>query len=98
MSAHQFRKLCYFCCATSIVLLGSGIYHYFAQWRWVELMNTPENIALFGRVEFRMPVVMSNVMLVSGLFVALGACFWLKACRCRNSSAEVEDSSVGDEN
>lgn len=79
MTAKTFRNLIIFCCTASAVLLGMGIASYVGQKQWVEQVNTPENVALLGAVEFRPPVFVSNALYVAGLFLALGGCLALKA-------------------
>lgn len=97
MDAHHFfRKLCTFCCIISILLIGSAAFRYEAQHRWVEQMNTPENVAQFGAVQFRAPLAVSNTLLIAGLFMALAGCFWLKAAKVR--PAEVRSAPIADEN
>ena len=96
MTTHQFRILCYFCCVMSAVLVGSAVVQYIAQKQWVQQVNTPERVAISGEIEFRAPVAMSNAMGVSGLFLALGACFWMKASHARKLELGVEETTVED--
>lgn len=96
MTTHQFRVLCFFCCVMSAVLVGSAVTQYMAQKRWVAQVNTPERVAVSGEIEFRAPVAMSNAMGVSGLFLALGACFWMKASQTRRTETGVEETTVED--
>ena len=81
MNANLFRNLVLFCCTAAAGLVAAGIYCYVAQVRWIELVNTPANVASSGAVEFRTPDVTLNAFYIAGLFLALGGCFSMKAAQ-----------------
>ena len=99
MNAKLFRCFVIFCCTAAAGLVAFGTYRYWAQKTWIEQINSPENIATAGAVEFRAPESTSNAMYVGGLFLALGGCFWLKASRhdALEERARVS-GSLSDEN
>jgi hypothetical protein len=100
MNAKSFRRLVLFCCTAAAGFVAAGVYCYVGALRVVEQSNTPENIARFGVAEFRAPEITSNAFYIAGLFLALGGCFWLKACRAEPSdvAAQIDEPSIGDEN
>ena len=99
MNSKLFRCLVLFCCTAAAGLVAFGTYRYWTQRNWVEQINSPENIATAGAVEFQAPESTSNAMYVAGLFLALGGCFWLKASKedALESRGDV-DESISDEN
>ena len=99
MNAKLFRCLVLFCCTAAAGLVAFGTYRYWSQRNWIEQINSSENVATVGLVEFKAPESTSNAMYVAGLFLALGGCFWLKASRhvALEDRGGVSDS-ISDEN
>jgi len=100
MTAKPFRVLFALCCAATAILVTYGSARYVMQKRWVAALNTPENVASGEIVEFRAPVATSNSFYIGGLFLALGACFWIKATQesaALAESSETDESSISDE-
>jgi hypothetical protein len=100
MNAKLFRNLVLFCCTAAAGLVAAAVYCYIAQARWVDQMNSPENVAMSGAVVFRVPEITLNALYIAGLFLALGGCFSLKAAQAAslsNSCGEAEDASPTDD-
>ena len=79
MTSRQFRTASLFCCFTAVALVLVGAFRDYTHRAWIEELNTPANIAQFGKREFQAPIATANAFYIAGLFLALSECLRLKS-------------------